>query len=245
MPSLSYKVHTVETVKSTNSSVKALAKADAPEGYVLVAMSQTNGRGRLNRVFFSPKGTGLYVSILLRPSVSLAPYALTCMSAVALSDTIAEFGVDNRIKWVNDVYVNHKKAAGILVESALNQDGSFHYAVVGIGVNLFPPEDGFPNNIADQATALFDVPPDEELRKRFLKRLLLRFKRYYDQLPSITFFDRYRDRLIGIGSKVLVSEPDGMQYGTAVGIDSDFRLIVRFEDGKETALDRGDVTLIP
>ncbi len=244
MSSLSYKVHTVETVKSTNSTIKALAKEGAPEGYVLAASSQTNGRGRLNRVFFSPKGTGLYVSILLRPECRLAPYALTCMSAVALAETVNSFGIDCGIKWVNDLYVRNKKTAGILVESALNQDGSFMYAVVGIGVNLFPPEDGFPDSIKDKAAALFDGSADEEVRKLFLRRLLLRFKRYYEQLPEITFFDAYRDRLIGIGSRVLVSEPDGMRYGKSVGIDRDFQLLVRFDDGSETALDRGDVTLM-
>ena len=244
MSTLSYKVHTVDTVKSTNSTVKALARDGAPEGYVLVASSQTNGRGRLNRVFFSPKGTGLYVSILVRPDCMLAPYVLTCMSAVALSETIREFGIECGIKWVNDIYVGNKKAAGILVESALNHDGSFLYAVVGIGVNLFPPENGFPESIANIATALFDIEPDEELRKRFLKRLLMRFKRLYDQLPEVTFYDAYRERLIGIGSKVLVSEPDGMRYGTSAGIDRNFRLIVRYEDGTESAIDRGDVTLM-
>ena len=244
MHSLRYRVHSVETVKSTNSTVKSLAKEGAPEGYVLVAASQTNGRGRLNRVFFSPKGTGLYVSILLRPDCMLPPYALTCMSAVALCDTIADFKIAADIKWVNDVYVQNKKAAGILVESALNQDGSFLYAVVGIGVNPFPPDGGFPANIAETATSLFSCEPDEELRKQFLKRLLFRFKRCYEQLPEITFFDSYRDRLIGIGSKVLVSEPDGMRYATSVGIDRDFRLTVRFDDGTETSLDRGDVTLL-
>ncbi len=244
MTPLTYKVHTVETVKSTNSSVKALAKDGAPEGYVLVAYGQTNGRGRLNRVFFSPKGTGLYVSILLRPTCLLAPYALTCMSAVALAETIESFGVGCGIKWVNDIYVQSKKAAGILVESALDQDGSFQYAVVGIGVNLFPPEEGFPENISKTATALFDSATDETLRKQFLKKLLLRFKKYYEQLPDITFYNAYRDRLIGVGSKVLVSEPDGMRYGTSVGIDRDFRLIVKYDDGTKSMLDRGDVTLL-
>lgn len=244
MNALTYKVHTAETVKSTNSSVKALAKDGAPEGYVLVASGQTNGRGRLNRVFFSPKGTGLYVSILLRPTFALSPYALTCLSAVALSDTVLEFGVDCGIKWVNDIYVQTKKVAGILVESSMNQDGSFLYAVVGIGVNLFPPIDGFPETIADKAAALFNIPYDEELRKRFLKRLLIRFKRYYDQLPEITFYDIYKDRMVGIGERVLVQEPDGMRYGTSVGIDRQFRLIVRYEDGTEAAIDRGDVTLL-
>ena len=244
MSVLQYKVHTVDTVKSTNSTVKALAKDGAPQGYVLAASGQTNGRGRLNRVFFSPKGTGLYLSILLRPDCDLPPYALTCMSAVALCETIEDFRISCGIKWVNDVYIEGKKAAGILVESAMDSDGSFLYAVVGIGVNLFPPEEGFPKDIEDKATSVFQTKPDEEIRKQFLKRLLLRFKRYYEQLPSITFHDLYRERLVGIGAEVLVSEADGVRYGTSVGIDRDFRLIVRFRDGSQSALDRGDVTLL-
>ena len=244
MQPLRYKVHSVESIKSTNTALKALAKDGAPEGYVLVASSQTNGRGRLNRVFFSPKGTGLYVSILLRPSCRLEPYALTCMAAVALHDTLSDFQIESQIKWVNDLYIDGKKASGILVESALNQDGSFQYSVVGIGVNLFFPKDGFPDTIADKATAVFDDPPNEERRKQFLKQLLIRFKRYYEQLPEITFYDTDRDHLLGVGAKVLVSEPDGMHYGTAVGIDRSFRLLVRYDDGSETALDRGDVTFL-
>ena len=213
MPILQYKIHTVETVKSTNSTVKALAKEGAPEGYVLAASGQTNGRGRLNRVFFSPKGTGLYVSILLRPECDLPPYALTCMSAAALCETIEDFHITCGIKWVNDIYIEGKKAAGILVESAMDRDGSYLYAVVGIGVNVFPPADGFPPELADKATSIFQTEPDEELRKQFMKRLLLRFKRYYEQLPKITFHELYRNHLVGIGSEVLVSEADGVRYG--------------------------------
>lgn len=243
MRGLQYQVHAVESVKSTNTTVKSLAKDGAPEGYVLVAASQTNGRGRLNRVFFSPKGTGLYVSILLRPDCTLPPYALTCMAAVALSETVEDFKVSCGIKWVNDLYINQKKAAGILTESAMCQDGSFRYAVVGIGVNLFPPEDGFPSVIQNTATSVFDGPPDESRRLQFLKRLLTRFKRYYEQLPEITFFDGYRDRLIGIGGRVMVSEPDGVRYGVSEGIDRSFRMLVRCDDGSLLAVDRGDVIL--
>ncbi len=244
MPSLVYKVHFVDSVKSTNTTVKSLAKEGTPEGYVLAASSQTNGRGRLNRVFFSPKGTGLYVSILLRPSCMLPPYALTCMSAAALAEAIEDYQVECGIKWVNDIYVDGKKAAGILTESRLNQDGSFDYAVVGIGVNLYPPENGFPDHLSEKATSLFSGVPDEELRKQFLKRLLTRFKRYYDQLPKIAFFESYRDRLICCDKQVLVSEPDGVRYGTAVGIDRSFRLLVRYADGTECALDRGEIEFL-
>lgn len=240
---LRYQVHAVETVKSTNTTVKEIAKEGTPEGYVLVASSQTNGRGRLNRVFYSPKGTGLYLSILLRPDCLLPPYALTCMAAVALSETIEDFKIPCRIKWVNDIYVHNKKAAGILVESAMDQDGSFLYAVVGIGVNLFPPKEGFHPRIANIASAVFDTPQNDERKKQFLKRLLQRFKQHYDRLPEITFFDEYREKLMGIGSKVMVSGPDGIQYGIAQDIDRSFRLLVRCDDGTELALDRGEVVL--
>jgi BirA family biotin operon repressor/biotin-[acetyl-CoA-carboxylase] ligase len=240
---LQYQIHAVDTIKSTNTSLKALAKDGAAEGYVLIASAQTNGRGRLNRVFFSPKGSGLYLSILLRPACSLPPYALTCMAAVALTDTIEDFKVPCKIKWVNDIYIQNKKAAGILVESAMDQDGSFQYAVVGIGVNLFPPKDGFPRMIADTATAVFDSPPNEERKKQFLKRLLQRFKTYYDQLPAISFYDAYCTRQIGIGNRVMVTLPDGIQSGTSKGIDASFRLLVQCDDGTELALDRGDVVI--
>lgn len=243
MDSLQYQVHAVDCIKSTNTSLKTLAKEGAPEGYVLVAAMQTNGRGRLNRVFYSPKGTGLYLSILLRPASPLPPYALTCMAGVALCETIEDFKIDCGIKWVNDVYVNEKKAAGILVESALNQDGSFQYAVVGIGVNLFQPKEGFPRIIENTATAVFETAPNEERKKQFLKRLLQRFKAYYDQLPTITFYEPYRRRLLGIGRQVMVNTPDGILFGVAEGIDPSFRLLVRCDDGSKLSLDRGDVEL--
>jgi len=244
MSALQYRIHSVESVKSTNTTVKGLARDGVPEGYVLVAASQTNGRGRLNRVFFSPDRTGLYVSVLLRPQCTLPPYALTCMTAAALSETIGSFHIPCGIKWVNDIYVNGKKAAGILTESHLNQDGSFDYAVVGIGVNLFYPENGFPQSISDKATALFSDPPDDEIRKLFLKRLLARFRQYYELLPDIAFFDSYRDKLIGIGNRLLVSEADGVRYGTSAGIDRSFRLLVHFDDGTERALDRGEIEFL-
>ena len=244
MASLQYQVHAVDTVKSTNTSLKALAKEGVAEGYVLIASAQTNGRGRLNRVFFSPKGTGLYLSILLRPAYPLPSYALTCMAAVALRETIEDFKVPCGIKWVNDIYIQNKKAAGILVESAMEQDGSFRYAVVGIGVNLFPPKEGYPRMIEDRATAVFGGPPNEERKKQFLKRLLQRFKLYYDRLPEITFYDAYCAGQIGIGNRVMITLPDGVTSGVSKGIDESFRMMVQCDDGTELALDRGDVVIL-
>lgn len=240
---LQYELHTVETVKSTNTALKALAKEGAPEGYVLCAAQQEAGRGRMNRVFFSPKGTGLYCSILLRPNLSLSPAVLTCLSAVAVFDTITSFDLPCGIKWVNDLYLNGKKVCGILVEGAAKPNGSLAYAVAGIGVNLFAPTDGFPASIADKAGNVFECEPNDELRKLFLKRLLLRFKFYYDQLPVLSFSETYRRNQICLGKSVLFSVPEGMLRGTATAIDEQFRLVVE-TDGKQYALDRGDVVLL-
>lgn len=241
---LQYELHTVDCVKSTNTTLKELAKSGAPEGYVLTALQQTNGRGRLNRVFFSPKGTGLYCSILLRPTVPLPPSALTCMSAVAVAETIESFGIACGIKWVNDVYVNGKKAVGILTEGAFTQEGLYAYAVVGIGVNLFLPEGGFPKQITETATSVFRTKQDEAVRKSFLKKLLQRFKSHYELLPETPFLQAYRERQLLIGQPVLFSGPDGMKRGTATGIDDQFRLLVRTSTGAEYAVDRGDVTIV-
>ena len=241
---LAWELHTVDTVKSTNTTLKAWAKDGAKEGTVLCALSQTNGRGRLNRVFFSPKGTGLYLSILLRPTIVLPPSALTCLSAVAVTDTIESFGVPVAIKWVNDVYVRDKKAVGILTEGSVRPDGRYDFAVVGIGVNLFLPEGGFPESIRDTATAVFADAPNEMLREAFLNRLLDRFRHYYEALPALSFAETYRSKQLINGRAILFQSGGRMLRGTATGVDADFRLLAVTADGQTFALDRGDVTIL-
>lgn len=241
---LHFELHTVDSIKSTNTALKALAKDGAPEGYVLAALSQTNGRGRYNRVFFSPKDTGLYVSILLRPSIVLTPSALTCMSAVAVSDTIESFQIPAAIKWVNDIYVRGKKAVGILTEGSIKPDGLYDYAVIGIGVNLFPPKDGFPESIREIAGFIFDEAPNPAIRSEFLKRLLQRINVYYEALPDMTFAETYRAKQMIYGASILFNDGNRTLRGVASDIDCDFRLIVTGTDGTRYSLDRGDVTIL-
>ena len=122
----------VESIPSTNEAVKALAQKGAPEGVMMVARLQTHGYGRLSRSFFSPPDTGLYMSLLLRPDFAAENTSLlTHAAAVAVAEAIEEVaGCDAAIKWVNDIYVDEKKAAGILVESALGEGGKLAYAVL-------------------------------------------------------------------------------------------------------------------
>lgn len=235
-----YEIHKVPITDSTNTELKELAKCGAPEGYVLVADAQTAGRGRLGRSFFSPPGSGLYVSILTRPKEPLSPAALTCLAAVALADTVSSYGIDCRIKWVNDLFIDGKKAAGILTEGSFCSDGSFAYAIVGIGVNLYLPDD-VPGELRPIITSVFDHPTDLCTRDEFLDRLLLHFGEYYEKLPEITFREKYAALQNCFGRTVAFTENGTQRTGIAEGIDDSFRLLVR-EGNRVVSLERGEVT---
>ncbi len=239
---MKYAIHHVETVDSTNNAVKALAQAGEPEGYALVADHQSAGKGRLGRSFYSPAGSGLYVSILLRPKAVVSPAALTCLSAVALADTIRSFDVDCRIKWVNDIYCHEKKAAGILTEGLLESNGRFRYAVVGIGVNLSLPAE-IPTALRNIMTGVFDKPTDTAFRDQFLDELMRRFSVYYDQLPEITFWQAYHDLQNVFGRRVSFRDNGIEKEGVAESIDSAFRLLIR-TGGETVALERGEVVFL-
>ncbi len=237
-----YEIHSVKQIDSTNTAIKDLAKSGASEGYVLVADQQTDGRGRLGRSFYSPAGSGLYASILLRPKSAVSPAALTCLTAVAAADTIFSFGQSCSIKWVNDLYCNGKKAGGILVEGALLPSGRYSYAVVGIGINLSLP-DSIPSELQSVLTGVFPSPTDSAFRDQFLRRLCDSFFSYYDRLPTVTFWERYHALQNCFGREVCFRAGDTEQIGIAESIDKDFRLIVRTDSGS-VALERGEVVFV-
>lgn len=146
-----------KSLDSTNAEALRRAVDGAPEGTVIVAEEQTAGRGRRGRSFFSPAGTGIYLSILVRPALAAErAHLLTCSAAVAVAEAIeACAGVDASIKWVNDVYCRGKKVAGILTEGSFDLEGGvLQHAVVGIGVNVRPPHAGFPAEIAERVGAV-------------------------------------------------------------------------------------------
>lgn len=236
-----YEILRLDVVDSTNTRLKELAKDGAKAGTVLVANRQTAGRGRLGRTFVSP-ASGLYCSILLRPAFVVSPAALTCLAAAALWETAEAFGVSASIKWVNDLYRNGKKAAGILTEGAAQSDGRFAYAIVGVGVNLFTPESGFPTELQDSVTALFAGDVDETLREAFLSAFLAHFFAHYDALPHIDFFETYRKNLNVYGRRVAFSDAGHDAMGVACDLDDSFRLVVRLADGTTRPLSRGEVT---
>lgn len=239
-----------QCVTSTNTLLKEQASAGASEGTLLVALSQTAGRGRLGRTFHSPEGTGLYFSLLLRPTCEPEEaLMLTVAIATAATETIhALTGYLPGIKWVNDLYLNNRKLAGILTEASPSPEtGGLAYAVVGIGINIEEPVGGFPTEIADIAGALYpNKKAPAELRAQLVAGILNRFYEYYDHLADREYLDYYRAHSCLIGRDILVTnlatDTDG-RPAKAIAIDEDCHLIVEYEDGRREALQSGDVRL--
>ncbi|MDY4104544.1 MAG: biotin--[acetyl-CoA-carboxylase] ligase [Oscillospiraceae bacterium] len=234
------------TVTSTNTLLKQAAEDGTPEGTVFVAEEQTAGRGRLGRSFYSPAGTGIYFSILLRPSMPASESLLiTTGAAVACAQALeAVSGVETQIKWVNDIYAAGKKVCGILTEASMDlESGGLHYAVLGIGVNLLKPDGDFPEDIRDKAGALFSDDRDGDIRCRIVAEVLDRFLDLYAHLTEKRFLEEYRRRSMLTGQSVDVLRGGTVTPAVVEGIDDAFALIVRYADGRVEHLGSGDVSV--
>ena len=200
-----------ESGSGKTTLLNILAALDkATEGTVILASAQRQGRGRMGRQFFSPKDSGLYMSILLRPTTTTAPLYITTAAAVAVSEAIEEVaGVPSSIKWVNDVYCRGKKVCGILTEGVITD--KLQYAVLGIGINVLPPADGFPCEIESRAGAVFDekTPPPAHPREELAAAIITRFWGYYKALSAKTFLTSYRKRDLLKGRTVEVLDING------------------------------------
>lgn len=240
-------VTALENTDSTNTCVRRLAEDGAPEGTVVVAAAQTAGRGRSGKSFLSPAGTGLYMSALLRPQLAMGDALLiTTAAAVAVAHAVERVAaVTAQIKWVNDVYVDGKKVCGILTEGALDlENGGLRYAILGIGINICPPAGGFPPELAPIAGALTETG-GEALRAPLAAAVLDEFFALYPHLTEKPFYDDYVSRSLLTGRQIEVLRGGMHLPATALGIDRDLHLRVRYADGSEENLAAGEVSTRP
>ncbi len=233
---------TVKETTSTNDELKKLAMSGEKNTVLFIAESQTAGRGRKGRSFFSPKNTGIYMSLLLHPELSAEEYTLiTPLCAVAVSEAIENVtDIKANIKWVNDIFVGSKKVAGILTEGSFTAKGA-QYIIVGIGINLALPEEGFPEEIRDIAGSLTENA--DGLRETLIAETVNRFMCHLNRIKTRDFVPLYRDRLFFLGNEITVLSPDGNYRATAVDIDSACRLIVKTEKGEIKALSSGEISV--
>ena len=232
-------------LESTNKYAKTKAQEGAPEWTVIIADKQTGGYGRMGRSFCSPEASGLYMSIVLRPSLRPEECLyITTAAAVAVSQAIEALAdIKTGIKWVNDIYANGKKICGILTESGFTGGGTLDYAILGIGINIYTPKGGFPSEIKDIAGSIFDTPRDKDVRDRLADRIIADFKALYKDISKKPHLDLYRGRSLVIGRKITVIHNKESYEATVVGIDDDFRLIVKDKENNITALDSGDISI--
>lgn len=221
-----------ETLDSTNTRAKTLAAGGAPHGYLVIAESQSGGKGRMGRAFFSPEHSGVYITYVLRPKL-LAERAvmITSMAAVAVARAIeAVAGVEVKIKWVNDLYVNDRKVCGILCEAGMDfESGQLEYAVLGIGVNVAAMQ--FPPELQQIATSLGNECGAEISRSRLIAEISNQIEALYGQLDTCAFMAESRARSNVIGRDVLVMRGDERFEAHAVDIDDQGRLVIRTPEG--------------
>lgn len=234
------------TAPSTNALVREKANQGRPEGCVIVACEQTDGRGRYGRQFFSPVDSGVYLSLLLRPT-AYSPQQATCLTAAAAAAMCqaieAVTGQQPGIKWVNDIFLHGKKVCGILTEAAVGlETGTLNYMVLGAGVNLYPPAEGFPEEIQSIAGSVLEHSCPEA-KNRLVGEFLNRFWDFYSHPECRAYLEDYRARSLAIGRNVTVLSAGKAVSVYAYGIDDDFRLLVRYENGDTEALSYGEIRI--
>jgi BirA family transcriptional regulator, biotin operon repressor / biotin---[acetyl-CoA-carboxylase] ligase len=228
---------------STNDDARALARAEAPEGTVVLASRQTAGRGRLGRTWESPRG-GAYFSLVLRPQVApseIAPLALVMGLGIARGLS-KELGVEVALKWPNDVYLSGGKLAGVLLEMAAETD-RVNWVVAGVGLNLRRAQGFAP---AEKTACLDDAVPGVAIATAVAVTLDGIAEAYAEWLRGgfSAMHSEYEARLMLIGSEVVVRDISGnvKAAGLVTGVDIDGRLLVSGVDGVQAVV-AGEVTL--
>lgn len=228
---------------SSNTVAKALCQKGENEGSVVIVESQTAGRGRMGRSFLSSSENGLYMSIILRPKIKADKcVALTVACAVAVAKAIEETsGIECGIKWVNDIYIGGKKCCGILTEASLDfETGGLEYAIVGIGVNLCPPTEGFHEEIKEIACGVYEKEYPKGYKSKLCASIINNFFDVYSQLEEKKFIKLYKEKSIIIGNMVDVYVGDRIVSGIATDIDEDACLIVTNEKGEKFTFNSGE-----
>ncbi|MEW5994812.1 MAG: biotin--[acetyl-CoA-carboxylase] ligase [Candidatus Zixiibacteriota bacterium] len=229
---------------STNDVARDLAEKGAPEGTIVIAESQTRGRGRLGRTWHSPPGTGLYFSIVLRPSLDPSDLPkITLLAGVAVAEAIEETtGLHPLIKWPNDLLLAGKKVAGILTE--LYGDITSPYVILGIGINVHTRREEFLPELQETATSLDMAGGQNISRANLLQAILTHLGRWYESFKKGAFqpiLDAWRKRCVIIGARVRILSGEKELEGTVVDMDVAGALLLRDQAGQIQRILSGEV----
>ena len=237
------KIHYFDYLSSTMDLAMQLGIGGADHGTLVLAESQTKGRGRLGRGWLSPKYKGIYLSLILRPKIlPAASPILTLMSAVSICEAVKEVAsLEAQIKWPNDVLIQNKKVAGILTEMNAEMD-KVNFVVIGIGLNVNNDK----KSLIAQATSLKEQQQKEINRLVLLQELLRRIENNYlfwEAQGAQEIINKWRNFTLTLGTRVKVDYQDRHIEGQAMDIDSDGSLLIRKDSGLIQKVSSGDVTV--
>lgn len=245
--SFGQKLYVYEEVDSTQTIAHKLAREGAPSGTLIIADHQTAGKGRLGRSWFSPPGTGIWMSLIIRPDIPLsnAPQ-LTLLSAVALAQVLKEYAKEVGIKWPNDLLIHGKKVAGILTELNAEPD-RINYVVIGIGLNVNQEAEHFPEELGNVATSLRLETGTVISRNKLIIELIHRWEKVYSLYlehgfaPIRTLWESYA---VSLGREIIARTLQGDIKGYAEGITADGVLLLRDEQGVVHQIYSADIETI-
>lgn len=240
-------VEVEKQIDSTNTRLKQMVTEGEHRDMVLLAEEQTQGRGRFGRAFFSPYGTGLYMSFLLHPQLQYREgELLTISAAVAVAKAIEKIsGEEAQIKWVNDIWMRGRKIAGILTEASTSlESGQLEYAIIGIGINVTEPAQGFPEELKDIAHSVFPKAiKKENLRNQLAGEIINQFMSYYRKIREREFLEEYKKRSFVVGKDISVLRMGQKRNAKALEVDNQCHLKVQYEDGTIEYLSSGEVSI--
>ena len=234
-------IHRFDALDSTNNEAKRRLASGEPEPFLVVAEEQTAGRGRRGRSFFSPKGAGLYMTLALPPAAAQkGALSLTAYAAVCVAEALATLtGVQARIKWVNDLFLQNRKICGILTEAVTDiETGDIEALLVGVGINLRPS--AVPEALSEVIGFVGDPQPLKNRLAADITRLLLQ-----GGDTRAGAMDRYRSRCLTLGRRVQCEQGGERFTGTATDIAADGGLVVTCADGSVRTLRSGEALLLP
>ncbi len=231
-----------DEIDSTNNYLKKLAKDKKQNDVLVIANHQTNGRGRLGRTFISDKTSGIYMSLLIRPNISISDAKkITCLTAVAINKAINELtGLDSKIKWVNDIYINNKKVCGILTEAQTSiEEGIIDYIIIGIGINVYKRE--FDESIKNIATSIEDEGSIIS-RNDLIITIVNNIDNYINNFSNEIYMKEYQNSSCIINKEVELNIRGNAFKATVLRINDDGELVVRTFDNKELVVYSGEIT---
>ncbi len=241
------KIHVYKSIGSTNQEAKKMAVAGAGQGTLVIADEQTEGRGRLGRSFFSPQGTGIYMSLILRPRDSdFEAVSATTAAASAVCRALSEtLNIEAGIKWVNDIFVGDLKVCGILAEAVSDfQTHSIESLIIGIGINVMTAPDSFPDEVRGIAGSLLNAKTTVS-RNQLAAAVLDELLDLVFSTDAETMIEEYRSRSFLPGKPITVYRGNETYAAKALDIDNKGGLIVEKCDGSIETLRSGEVSVRP